>query len=49
MASLTEAPTAPAVSLMITRRQKERLRALGFAEDAIREMQPDEAHAHLGL
>lgn len=40
---------APAVSLMITRRQKERLRELGFTEDAIREMRPAEAHAHLGL
>lgn len=43
----TEAP--PAVSLMITRRQKERLRELGFAEEAIREMKPAEAHARLGL
>ncbi len=45
----TEAPASPAVSLMITRRQKERLRELGFAEEAIRGMKPAEAHAHLGL
>lgn len=42
-----EAPAA--VSLMITRRQKEELRALGFADEAIREMKPAEAHRHLGL
>ncbi len=47
MASPTEAPLA--VSLMITRRQKQRLRELGFAEEAIREMKPAEAHARLGL
>ena len=45
----TTLTAAPAVSLMITRRQKDRLRELGFAEEAIREMTPAEAHAHLGL
>ena len=49
IASLGGAAAVPAVSLMITRRQKERLRELGFAEDAIREMTPAEAHARLGL
>lgn len=37
------------VSLMITRRQKQDLRDLGFTEGEIREMTPAEAHAHLGL
>ena len=47
MTATAEGP--PAVSLMITRRQKERLRELGVGEDAIREMTPAEAHARLGL
>ncbi len=42
-----EAPAA--VSLMITRRQKAELGALGFSDEAIREMTPAEAHRHLGL
>ena len=37
------------VSLMITRRQKQDLRGLGFSEGEIHEMTPAEAHAHLGL
>ena len=49
MESPTEASAPPAVSLMITRRQKEELRALGFADEAIRDMKPAEAHRHLGL
>ena len=49
MTALTEVPAAPAVSLMITRRQKEQLRDLGFTDAAIREMTPAEAHANLGL
>ena len=44
------APSLPtAVSLMITRRQKEQLRLLGFSDEAIRDMTPAEAHASLGL
>jgi hypothetical protein len=37
------------VSLLITQQQRQRLRELGFSEDAIREMTPAEAHKHLGL
>lgn len=40
-------PAAP-VSLMITRRQRDRLNALGFSAEDIRHMTPAEAHAHLG-
>ena len=40
---------AGAVSLMITKRQKEQLRVLGFSDGSIRDMTPAEAHAHLGL
>jgi hypothetical protein len=40
---------SPAVSLMITNRQRADLRALGFSEDAIRIMKPAEAHGHLSL
>ncbi len=44
------APSPPAaVSLMITRRQKEQLRRMGFSDETIREMTPAEAHASLGL
>ncbi len=43
------APPPAAVSLMITKRQKERLRLLGFSDEAIREMIPAEAHATLDL
>ncbi len=39
----------PAVSLMITNRQRAALRELGFSEDAIRQMTPSEAHGKLGL
>jgi hypothetical protein len=42
-------PPAPAVSLMITNRQRAELRALGFSDEAIRRMTPAEAHAQLGL
>lgn len=45
----SESPSAAALSLMITRRQKEQLRAGGFSEAEIREMTPAEAHAHLGV
>lgn len=41
--------TSPAVSLMITNRQRAALRALGFSEEAIRQMTPAEAHGKLGL
>lgn len=44
-----EAAPSPAVSLMITRRQKGALRDLGVTEDEIRHMTPAEAHARLGL
>lgn len=40
---------AAAVSLMITKRQKEQLRRLGFSDASIREMTPAEAHGYLGL
>jgi hypothetical protein len=40
---------SPAVSLMITNRQRADLRALGFSKDTIRCMTPAEAHEHLGL
>lgn len=49
MTALAGVSPGPAVSLMITRGQKERLRALGFSDEAIREMTPAVAHAHLGL
>ncbi|WP_131114362.1 hypothetical protein [Lichenihabitans psoromatis] len=38
-----------AVSLMITRQQRARLRELGWTDDQIREMTPDEAHRHLAV
>ncbi|MEE7447432.1 hypothetical protein MRF4_06190 [Methylobacterium radiotolerans] len=41
--------TSPAVSLMITNRQRAALRELGFSEEAIRQMTPAEAHGKLGL
>lgn len=41
--------TSPAVSLMITNRQRAALRELGFSEDSIRRMTPAEAHGKLGL
>ncbi|AWN36003.1 hypothetical protein [Methylobacterium radiodurans] len=41
--------TSPAVSLMITNRQRTELRDLGFSNEAIREMTPAEAHEKLGL
>lgn len=40
---------AGAVSLMVTKRQKEQLRRLGFSDASIREMTPAAAHGHLGL
>jgi len=41
--------TSPAVSLMITNRQRAALRELGFSEESIRQMTPYEAHGKLGL
>ncbi len=41
--------TSPAVSLMITNRQRAALRDLGFSEESIRQMTPAEAHEKLGL
>ncbi|CAO4194115.1 hypothetical protein [Methylorubrum extorquens] len=41
--------TSPAVSLMITNRQRTELRELSFSDEAIRQMTPAEAHEHLGL
>ena len=41
--------TSPAVSLMITNRQRAALRELGYVEEAIRQMTPAEAHGKLGL
>ncbi|GJE12227.1 hypothetical protein [Methylobacterium longum] len=40
---------SPAVSLMITNRQRAALRELGFSEESIRQMTPVEAHEKLGL
>jgi len=37
------------VSLMITRLQKADLRALGYTDEQIRDMKPEEAHRVLGL
>jgi len=37
------------VSLMITRLQKANLRALGYTDEQIRDMKPEEAHRVLGL
>ncbi|WP_147813029.1 hypothetical protein [Methylobacterium sp. WL103] len=47
----TETPpaSAPAVSLMITNRQRRELHELGFSDEAVRLMTPAEAHGHLGL
>ncbi len=45
----TAPATPPAVSLMITNRQRAALRELGFSEEAIRQMTPAEAHGKLGL
>ncbi|MCJ2019868.1 hypothetical protein MKK84_20920 [Methylobacterium sp. E-065] len=45
----TAPATSPAVSLMITNRQRAALRALGFSEETIRQMTPAEAHGKLGL
>ena len=39
----------PAVSLMITNRQRAELRARGVSDDAVRQMSPAQAHALLGL
>ena len=48
-ASGTAPATSPAVSLMITNRQRAALRELGFSEEAIWQMTPTEAHGKLGL
>jgi hypothetical protein len=48
-ASRTAPATSPAVSLMITNRQRAALRELGFSEESIRQMTPAEAHGKLGL
>jgi hypothetical protein len=45
----TAPATSPAVSLMITNRQRAALRELGISEEAIRQMTPSEAHEKLGL
>jgi hypothetical protein len=45
---MSKAPQA-GVSLMITRRQKADLRVLGYTDDQIRDMKPEEAHRVLGL
>lgn len=45
----TAPATSPAVSLMITNRQRAALRELGFSEESIRQMTPAEAHEKLGL
>jgi hypothetical protein len=45
-----EAPEAPSqISLMITREQKMMLQELGYNEDQIRDMKPEDAHRALGL
>jgi hypothetical protein len=43
------AVASPAISLMITNRQRAALRSLGFSDAAIRAMTPAEAHGYLGL
>lgn len=45
----TASVTSPAVSLMITNRQRAAIRELGFSEESIRQMTPAEAHGKLGL
>ncbi|MCJ2093639.1 hypothetical protein MKK67_14240 [Methylobacterium sp. J-072] len=45
----TASVTSPAVSLMITNRQRVALRELGISEESIRQMTPAEAHGKLGL
>ena len=45
----TAPATSPAVSLMITNRQRAALRELDFSEEAIRHMTPAGAHEKLGL
>lgn len=45
----TAPATSPVVSLIITNRQRAALRALGFSEEAIRQMTPAEAHGKLRL
>jgi hypothetical protein len=45
----TAPATSPALSLMITNRQRAALRELGCSEEAIRQMTPAEAHGKLGL
>ncbi|WP_267426141.1 hypothetical protein [Methylobacterium sp. GC_Met_2] len=45
----TAPATSPAVSLMITNRQRAALRELGFSEESLRQMTPAEAHEKLGL
>jgi hypothetical protein len=39
--------TTASVSFMITQQQKEKLRGLGYSEERIREMKPEDAHAIL--
>ena len=48
-AQAAPAAASLAVSLMITRQQRSRLRELGFSDEDIRTMTPAEAHRHLGL
>lgn len=43
------AASSPAVSLMITNKQRADLHELGFSDEAVRQMTPAEAHAQLGL
>ncbi|MCJ2086216.1 hypothetical protein MKK88_09440 [Methylobacterium sp. E-005] len=45
----TTPATSPAVSLMITNRQRAALRELGYSEEVIRQMTPAEAHGKLDL
>lgn len=45
----TPLTSAPAVSLMITNRQRAELCDFGFSDEAIRSMTPTKAHAHIGL
>lgn len=48
-ATATQPETPSIVSLMITNRQRAKLRELGFSDEVVRLMTPAEAHAKLGL
>ena len=46
---IEESSWQASVSLMITQQQKDTLRELGYTDDQIRDMKPEDAHRVLGL